>query len=356
MGSVPQQLATLDPGARRVACLCHHGMRSLRVAAFLEHHGFARVANITVGAATLWGTSLAATKAALVVLPPTQLACLRFLIGALLLGLLSLAGGRRPGSFPACAHGPPGADRCHALLRHAERRVAARARRRRHGDPGRRYPPCLQHPGDRLSAERLGRLQVAGLVCSLAGMALVGSMMNGEGAHSALGLILLLAAVMSGAIYATLGRRAYQEANLMPILSRLRDLARSSSRWLWWEARSTGLPILTAHSVGLLVYLGAGCSALGFALWAFGLRPPHRRPECTGQQPGAADWPGCGRHAGRASAGRRAGRRPARRRGRHARRGAVATAQGACNYTLTAASRWVARSRRACTALLLRTG
>ena len=31
-----------------------------------------------VGAATLWGTSLAATKAAMVALPPTQLACLRF--------------------------------------------------------------------------------------------------------------------------------------------------------------------------------------------------------------------------------------------------------------------------------------
>ena len=49
-----------------------------------------------VGAATLWGTSLAATKAAMTVLPPSQLACLRFLIGALLLGLLSLWGGGRP--------------------------------------------------------------------------------------------------------------------------------------------------------------------------------------------------------------------------------------------------------------------
>ena len=48
MGSVPQQLATLDPG-RAVACLCHHGARSLRVAAFLEHHGFDQVANITGG-------------------------------------------------------------------------------------------------------------------------------------------------------------------------------------------------------------------------------------------------------------------------------------------------------------------
>lgn len=48
MGSVPQQLATLDP-ERAVACLCHHGMRSLRVAGFLAHQGFDQVANITGG-------------------------------------------------------------------------------------------------------------------------------------------------------------------------------------------------------------------------------------------------------------------------------------------------------------------
>jgi len=48
MGSIPQQLAALDP-ARPVACLCHHGMRSLRVAAFLEQRGFDHVANITGG-------------------------------------------------------------------------------------------------------------------------------------------------------------------------------------------------------------------------------------------------------------------------------------------------------------------
>lgn len=48
MGSIPDQLATLDP-TRPVACLCHHGMRSQRVAAFLAHHGFDQVANITGG-------------------------------------------------------------------------------------------------------------------------------------------------------------------------------------------------------------------------------------------------------------------------------------------------------------------
>ena len=48
MGSIPDQLATLDP-TRPVACLCHHGVRSQRVAAFLAHHGFDHVANITGG-------------------------------------------------------------------------------------------------------------------------------------------------------------------------------------------------------------------------------------------------------------------------------------------------------------------
>jgi rhodanese-related sulfurtransferase len=48
MNEVPQRLAQLDP-QRPVACLCHHGARSQRVAMFLAHNGFARVANISGG-------------------------------------------------------------------------------------------------------------------------------------------------------------------------------------------------------------------------------------------------------------------------------------------------------------------
>ena len=48
MGELPARLAELDP-ARPIACLCHHGARSLRVAAFLQHHGFEQLANITGG-------------------------------------------------------------------------------------------------------------------------------------------------------------------------------------------------------------------------------------------------------------------------------------------------------------------
>jgi len=48
MGDLPARLDELDP-ARPIACLCHHGVRSLRVAVFLAHQGFERVANITGG-------------------------------------------------------------------------------------------------------------------------------------------------------------------------------------------------------------------------------------------------------------------------------------------------------------------
>lgn len=48
MNEIPSRLGELDP-ARPVACLCHHGARSLRVASFLSQRGFAQVANIAGG-------------------------------------------------------------------------------------------------------------------------------------------------------------------------------------------------------------------------------------------------------------------------------------------------------------------
>lgn len=48
MGEIPARLAELDRDAP-IACLCHHGARSMRVAQFLAHNGFAHVANIDGG-------------------------------------------------------------------------------------------------------------------------------------------------------------------------------------------------------------------------------------------------------------------------------------------------------------------
>ncbi|ARN20544.1 rhodanese-like domain-containing protein [Piscinibacter gummiphilus] len=48
MNEVPARLAELDP-AQPVLSLCHHGMRSLQVGAFLERQGFDQVFNIAGG-------------------------------------------------------------------------------------------------------------------------------------------------------------------------------------------------------------------------------------------------------------------------------------------------------------------
>jgi rhodanese-related sulfurtransferase len=48
MNEVPARLGELAQG-QRIACLCHHGARSQRVAAFLAQNGFAEVANIAGG-------------------------------------------------------------------------------------------------------------------------------------------------------------------------------------------------------------------------------------------------------------------------------------------------------------------
>ncbi len=53
MNEVPERLGELDP-ARPVAVICRSGARSLRVALFLEQHGFARVSNLT-GGILAWG-------------------------------------------------------------------------------------------------------------------------------------------------------------------------------------------------------------------------------------------------------------------------------------------------------------
>lgn len=48
MGTIPARLAELDP-TQPIACLCHHGSRSMQVASFLQARGYAHVANIAGG-------------------------------------------------------------------------------------------------------------------------------------------------------------------------------------------------------------------------------------------------------------------------------------------------------------------
>src|SRR4051794_19262689 len=48
MHTIPARIDDLDEDAV-IVCICHHGMRSMQVAAFLERHGFSRLSNLTGG-------------------------------------------------------------------------------------------------------------------------------------------------------------------------------------------------------------------------------------------------------------------------------------------------------------------
>jgi rhodanese-related sulfurtransferase len=48
MNTIPQQMTLLTKDAP-IACLCHHGARSQRVAQFLVENGFSNVSNIAGG-------------------------------------------------------------------------------------------------------------------------------------------------------------------------------------------------------------------------------------------------------------------------------------------------------------------
>ena len=48
MGEIPARLAEL-PESQPIVCICHHGVRSLQVVAFLERNGYPSVYNLAGG-------------------------------------------------------------------------------------------------------------------------------------------------------------------------------------------------------------------------------------------------------------------------------------------------------------------
>ena len=48
MNTIPARLDDLDEDAA-IVCICHHGARSMQVAAFLERNGLSKVSNLTGG-------------------------------------------------------------------------------------------------------------------------------------------------------------------------------------------------------------------------------------------------------------------------------------------------------------------
>ena len=48
MNTIPDNLSKLD-ALKPIVCICHHGVRSMHIALFLEQHGFTKTHNLTGG-------------------------------------------------------------------------------------------------------------------------------------------------------------------------------------------------------------------------------------------------------------------------------------------------------------------
>ena len=59
MNTIPDRLSDLD-AQQPIICICHHGVRSMQVALFLERNGFTAIGNLTGGVHT-WSLQVDST-------------------------------------------------------------------------------------------------------------------------------------------------------------------------------------------------------------------------------------------------------------------------------------------------------
>ena len=222
------------------------------------------------GANLIWGGSAAASAAALAHLPPLTLATMRVAVAlAVLLPLL-----RRTGAQPATGRGVAllgltgvvlfGA--CQNLgLRFADAATTALL--------GGAIPVLTALLAVPVLGERPGGRRLAGLLASLAGVAVVVLLgTGGAPGAAAVGNLLPLASATAFAAYAVLGRRAFGGGSALAVVA-------GSTRYGLFvllpcagvEVAAAGAGPLSLKDGLLVLYLGGGCSALAFVLCGYGL-------------------------------------------------------------------------------------
>jgi drug/metabolite transporter (DMT)-like permease len=225
-----------------------------------------------IGANVVWGGSVAATAALLDHIPPLTLACCRAGIGlALLLMVLALTGGRpATGRRPALL-GLTGVTLFCAGQNLGLRYASATTTSLINGA----IPALTALLAIAFLHERTGRRRLVGLVASLLGVAML--VWRGSGAPGGAvtrGDFLPLLSAASFALFAVLGRRVFDGENALAVV------AGSTGYGLLFllpgafvEVTSGGRNVITVtpHDLLLLIFLGAGCSALAFVLAAYGL-------------------------------------------------------------------------------------
>jgi drug/metabolite transporter (DMT)-like permease len=225
------------------------------------------------GAATLWGTSIVATKPILLQTPPVLLTFTRFLIAAVVLTIFVCRGGKRPslGRLEAML-GLTGISLFYICQNAALRTATATEATLLIGGGSVVLTALL---GMKFLGERLSRWQWGGVLFGVAGIACVAWSAKGSGSGTSgwEAQLLLLLAAGCAALYWILGRRAYAGPDAVAAVAGSTILG---TLFLFpivaCEVGREGLVMPGGAEFGLLLYLAIGSSALGYVLSAYGLR------------------------------------------------------------------------------------
>lgn len=228
-----------------------------------------------VAATALWGTSFVATKVVLVHVPPLTLAALRFVLALAVLLPLTLRAGRRPALGPDAALLGLTGMALFFVCQNVGLRFASVASAALVLNGG--IPVLTALLAALLLRERLAGARLVGTLAGLAGvLALVllgpGERADAPGGSAPLGVGLLLLAAACAAAYTLLGRRAFAAGGALALTTG------ATCYGLLFSLPAAGIELAVA-GVGrpsgtdllLLLYLGAGCSALPFVLWGYAL-------------------------------------------------------------------------------------
>lgn len=220
-------------------------------------------------ASLLWGTADVAGKLALDAIPPVTLAAMRFGVALLILWPLARrSGGPRVPPRITAPLGLLGVALMFLLQNQGLARTSAT------------NASLLQGAGPAMTlllaavilGERLGRRRVVAIGAAMVGVALV--TLPGSGMHApGLGDALILASTACFAAFVVLGRRAFPVYGTLPVLAGMAAwgmaalLPIAAIEWQLTPPAAIG-----GEQAALVLYLGAGCSALTFALWGYALR------------------------------------------------------------------------------------
>lgn len=221
-------------------------------------------------ASLLWGSADVAGKLALTAFPPATLAAMRFAVALAILWPLSRW--RGAARVPARVTAPLGllGVALTFLLQNLglDRTTATNASLLQGASPILILVLAAVVLGERLCGRR-----IAAVAAAMTGVVAVTLPGNGAMLTPGLGDIFVLASAGCFAAFVVLGRRAFPDYGTLPVLAGMAAWGTAALLPLAVVESWPAPPMAVGPGqIALVLYLGAGCSALTYALWGYALR------------------------------------------------------------------------------------